>query len=848
MNFNQKKIKSDKQISLLEYKKCYAKTYLDSNECQSLGYSVFEHSCIVASVAKELIERTPDILSNFIPQYAELPALFHDIGKICPTFQKKIQGQAPELASVNASDENLWGGHSTLSSITTSAVYNYDSDVLAYIVGKHHERYCEQVRRANHPSFGGELWQKEREQCMYDLLHEFYGVETLPTLNFSEEITQYILGLTIVADWIGSGNHFRVPSNSWKSQIKTAIDNVGFKKKAFQKHLSFQDIFSFTPHHTQEEFYQAVTGPGLYILEAPMGLGKTEAALYAAYMMLEQNKASGIYFALPTQLTSEKIHERMGTFLDKIILPSSDKEQFINMLIHGKSWIQSYGLYPFDEDQNLDYSWFATKKRALLASFGVGTIDQALMSVINVKNASVRTFGLGGKVIILDEVHSYDMYTGSLINELITSLLALNCTIIVLSATLTKERRISLFPSKVSSQVQNNAYPLISIYKKEANIFFEKEAPVSQASHRKIHIHSLHKNDEGMRKALEAADNGSQVLWIENTVGDAQERYKEAVALAQGSDIEIGLLHSRFTQKDRSHIEDTWIAYYGKNNQNRYERGRILFGTQVLEQSIDIDADILFTRFCPTDMLFQRFGRLHRHEQNKRPSHVRCEAYFLIPSEEELEQIGINAFGKSQYVYNPYVLLRSYEVWKQQVEQWGKIELPKDIRPLLEATYTERKEIDLLAFLKRELEVQKRHLQTLALRSLTQSSALMHDEEAKTRITDQEQKEILLLRKYHQEQDKISVVLSSEETHSISSQMTLEESKKISVELMTSTVRIPSYAFPKQKNTTFKKLSTLAGGIADCALIWEDTILDVYHEKYILSYTHKLGLLIQEKK
>ena len=169
-----------------------------------------------------------------------------------------------------------------------------------------------------------------------------------------------------------------------------------------------------------------------------MGIGKTEAALYAAYQALTQGSATGIYFALPTQLTSDKIYDRMNSFLAKVL---AEDCKFRSLLLHSSAWLRDTEL---GEEGMPGNGWFSSRKRGLLAPFAVGTIDQALMGVMNVKHGFVRTFGLAGKVVILDEVHSYDSYTGTIIDKLVQTLRELDCTVIILSATLTAERRVRL--------------------------------------------------------------------------------------------------------------------------------------------------------------------------------------------------------------------------------------------------------------------------------------------------------------------------------------------------------------------------------------------------------------------
>ena len=187
-----------------------------------------------------------------------------------------------------------------------------------------------------------------------------------------------------------------------------------------------------------------------------MGMGKTEAALYAAYRMLEQGKAGGIYFALPTQLTSNKIHDRVNAFLSRILLQDSPQAP---LLLHGKAWLKTFSEQEMGEDAAPGKPWFQSGKRGLLAPFAVGTIDQALMAVIRVRHSAVRAFWLAGKVVIIDEIHSYDTYTGTIVDKLVTLLRDLHCTVIILSATLTQSRRAAFLGAH---QPVRTDYPLIT--------------------------------------------------------------------------------------------------------------------------------------------------------------------------------------------------------------------------------------------------------------------------------------------------------------------------------------------------------------------------------------------------
>jgi len=153
---------------------------------------------------------------------------------------------------------------------------------------------------------------------------------------------------------------------------------------------------------------------------------------------LSSGQSSGIYFALPTQLTSNKIFDRFQDFLGEVL---ADDCPHRSLLLHANAWLFETDM---GEEGRPGGAWFNQSKRGLLAPFAVGTIDQALMAAMNVKHGFVRAFGLAGKIVILDEVHTYDAYTGSLMDALVQLLRQLNCTVIILSATLNQERREQL--------------------------------------------------------------------------------------------------------------------------------------------------------------------------------------------------------------------------------------------------------------------------------------------------------------------------------------------------------------------------------------------------------------------
>lgn len=691
-------------------------------------------------MAAEIIRRYPEKLRReLFVDGAPLVAAAHDIGKVSPCFVEKIRRACTAgfssllpLSNTNPDLETRWGGHAGVSQVTAKALGL--PDYIPEILGQHHG-FSPSVAsyRADDDVFGGPEWAQERVALVAELKHQL-GLEW-PSIS-SVPQSRLLAGLTSVADWIGSGQFFEDPAAPWKENISRALDAAGFFSPVCRDALSFEQVFGFSPHLAQQQLINAVTAPGVYVLEAPMGLGKTEAALYAAYRMLCSGQACGIYFALPTQLTSNKIYDRFNAFLRNVL---AEESPHFSLLLHGNAWLLETEM---GEEGRPGGAWFSSAKRGLLAPFAVGTIDQALMAAMNVKHGFVRAFGLAGKVVILDEVHTYDAYTGTLLDALVELLRELDCTVIILSATLNQGRRQQL----VASEVSSSAYPLITAVPRRQALV---ELPIPMESSQTFSVHLLRQDDPAVQEALDRALQGQQVLWIENTVVEAQQRYLDLAARAAELGLACGLLHSRFTVVDRQGIEERWVNLYGKPGwPERQQQGRILVGTQVLEQSLDIDADFLITRFAPTDMLLQRLGRLWRHESTPRCPAARREVWLLAPELQQAIDSPAQAFGASAFVYSPYVLCRSLEVW----QALPSLRLPQDIRALIEQTYALRDESGPMAAWLHELDkgtprrAGRETLRQLARVGLAEAGKTLPECKAQTRYSETDSHEVLLLR------------------------------------------------------------------------------------------------------
>jgi CRISPR-associated endonuclease/helicase Cas3 len=819
---------------VLPLNECLAKTIKKVDGTKTKGVSVFVHCQIVGLIAKELIDRQPKWIKDLLfPKGSELVAAVHDIGKVSPCFQEDIYRNLEIVLNLKNSKNTIY--HNTVSQASLQSIlYKY----IPEIVGRHHGESPESIDAENALIYGGDGWQQNRIKLVDDL-KKFFNCDW-PIIK-NENQANAISGLICVADWIGSGSIFdclildKIDLTS--ELINKAIDSAGFVKFNIKSNLSFENIFDYKPFEIQTKLFEVANKPGVYVLEAPMGSGKTEAALYAAYQCLEKYNATGVYFALPTQLTSDKIYDRMNLFLDNIL----DKNcKFRSLLLHSSAWLKDTEL---GNEGMPGKEWFSSKKRGLLAPFAVGTIDQVLMSIINVRHSFVRLFGLIGKIVILDEIHSYDAYTVTIIDELIKVLQEIGCVVIILSATLSSEKRSNL----VGEKSNENSYPLISALPKNKKSSY---IPIDTIETHVVEI-CFKNTEEAIDEAIFRASKGQQVLWIENTVGESQDIYNR---ITSKTDIECGLLHSRFLKIDRSDNEEKWVKIYGKQeNLERKKCGHILVGTQVVEQSLDIDADFLVTRFCPTDMLFQRFGRLWRHKR-ERPEGAKREAWILAPNLEDCVK-NKKAWDKTGFVYSPYILCRSLEIWQNKKQ----IYLPKNIRLFLEETYKERIETGTLKEQKNEIIKEKERLSGLARASISIIGKCI-SERALTRYSESESNEVFLIKNIILNENETILTLLDDNILILPRKIDKKQCKEICIEIQKNVVSVPDYCAP---NTLKSQISwiedfvfidnfkdKLESDFKVCIVKENGRLCSLNHgnakQNYILTYTKKLGFRAQK--
>jgi CRISPR-associated endonuclease/helicase Cas3 len=725
---------------------CWAKTRGDG----SPGINVRDHCLNVGCVAEALLELLSPRLKQLIPRGAASLATLHDVGKVSPGFQAKSQLWLEQRCFVERARKENWSAESDHAKISQSTVQHLVGGSglhWAAAVGAHHGKIKGERVLVHAP------WEEERVRLAEELIREF---GPLPVEAPTDAVLWFEGGLITVADWIGSDEQNFPQDARWemperRQQAQTALARLQWRAVAVRQGKGFTDLFPKIPqpNSLQIAALETVREPGVYIFEGPMGCGKTEAALAASYQLIASSKANGIYFALPTQVTSNRIHLRVQPFVDRI---STDPA--LVRLAHGASWLieseppAQPGLTSPNDAEARDHvragrSWFASAKRALLMPFGVGTIDQALLGIVAAKHFFVRQFGLAGKVVILDEVHTYDLYTGTLLDALVSRLRELQCTVILLSATLTKERRHQLLGASAAQQL-SSAYPLVSGM---TSSLVERECGAPPA--KTVLIRTI-SGAVPVQEVLQRALGGACVLWVRNTVDEAQETYRALHDASPGGWPSIALLHSRFPFFRREELENDWMERLGKDATKR-PTGCVLVSTQVAEQSVDIDADLLITDLAPTDMLLQRLGRLWRHDRESRPS-LQPEVWIQMPDCDDifLHRASVRelraALGRSARVYAPYVLLRSLQQWRSR----AAITLPGEIREILEATYADAPAGEPAAWreLWQQLQREKERMARLALNAtaIWQIPALPDEEGVQTRLSSYPVAQLLLAR------------------------------------------------------------------------------------------------------
>ncbi len=657
----------------------------------------------------------------------------HDLGKSTPIFQSQVPELAEKLKRYGLETYNIKIYHSILSG---EIFYRHlksgelgfrieDKFIskLRYVIGGHHgifqsvgsfrEIENEHIGCGNWKDVQKKLIQIVADFCGFDhdnRIVPFYSEEVLNSDKFNT-LYVFIAGFISVVDWIGSNDEFfnfyseyenitEFKENYFKlsrKRAKEAIKKIGWdswkvpdgRNEVFPFKKVFQFINDLRPLQQQIiDNLKHITSPSLVIIEAPMGEGKTEAALYLEHYLEQNENLQGAYIALPTQATADQMFLRVKDFLSKV-----KPRLRVNLhLLHGTAILSDkYSILKtnsknFDKEESniVADEWFTFRKRGLISPFGVGTIDQILLSVLPLKHFFIRLFGLAGKVIIIDEVHSYDVYMDTILTFLLKWLNLLGSSVILLSATLPSFKRKTLIKTYYSKndEIRIVNYPRITMCSKDKIIIRTFNVELKKQGDKSVFIGWIDENSI-LEKLKTFLKNGGRVAIVCNKVKRAQNLYLKLKRL-KDLGFEVDLLHSRFPYIQKKGIIDAVLEKYGKNK-NIKTFSRLLISTQIIEQSLDLDFDLMISDLAPIDFLFQRMGRLHRHVKDKegnivvRPDMLKRPQFWVIKP--ELNEHSIPQF--SNPIYSNYILLKTFlHLW-----QVDNISIPDDLESKIESVY-----------------------------------------------------------------------------------------------------------------------------------------------------------------
>lgn len=670
----------------------------------------------------------------------------HDIGKAIPAFQAKNAvfprnnlDESIEEGLINAGmpmrhERDFANASKTPHALATQILLEQHmcSRNVAVILGAHHGKppSSDMLNKCGTGSFGenyhlakeGEKsWTAiQRELITFSLgLADLLAFEELPRPNMAAQTL--LSGLVIMTDWIASNeeyfpyiHHNDAPDyRSAKIRAAAAYEQLALPApwtpaNVWMHSDLYHSHFDFDPNAVQTAVAQvagSVHVPGILVLEAPMGVGKTEAALVAAEIFAYTAKRTGLFFALPTQATSDGIFSRLLQWIENL-----DDGVHSVRLAHGKAQFNSryQTLKLFEGSTNVGadeadssafvHDWFEGQKKSLLADFVVGTIDQLLLAALKQKHVMLRHLGLANKVVVIDECHAYDAYMSRYLERSLRWLGAYHVPVIVLSATLPAQKRqlvidaylnINSTPKPPSDPlgritsplartpdwVTSRAYPLVT-YSDGSEV--KQKVVLINDPRTEVSLDYL-PQDALLDQLDYLLSGGGCAGLIVNTVERAQI-LAQMLCERFGSEA-VQLLHSRFLAPDRSEKEMVMLSKLGKpgfgtNRPQKY----IVIGTQVLEQSLDIDFDVLITDFCPMDLLLQRIGRLHRHKRT-RPEKLN-QAFCLIMGLD-----GNDFEAGAKIIYGEFLLMRTRARLPKQIT------LPQDIPTLVQDVYDDTKDL-----------------------------------------------------------------------------------------------------------------------------------------------------------
>ncbi len=669
----------------------------------------------------------------------------HDLGKASPAFQLQVERVRTKVEqrlrdnglTVSSLRTSKYTPHGVITAATLPCILttafgmgSHIANRIGTVIGGHHGVFptSSETQGVSSTSIGNQRWDHHRRA----LVDQLANVLVVPRDQLPDRIdnaaAMTLAGFVSVSDWVGSNTDYfpyAVPTSTEayaccaEKRARRALDALGFLMRPGPREVrGFAGLFPGISkpndlQHAIESLAGDVTEPGLVIIEAPMGEGKTEAAIYLADNWAASAGQEGHYFALPTQTTSNQMFGRVRDFLHDRYADSLVQLQ----LLHGHASLSSefealrqnhdrifaprYSGVESDSDhmEVVASEWFTYRKRGLLSPFGVGTIDQALLAILQARHMFVRLFGLSHKTVIIDEVHAYDTYMTALLERLLEWLAALGSSVVLLSATLPRSRRDALLNAYLrglgaqSKEPRSDvAYPRISWVSGNSEPG-SRTVSVSPRGTKEARLEwtdgSLPAQDRSPfplgERLEEALVQGGCAAVICNTVRRAQEVYRALKpyfsGTAEDGEPELDLLHAQYTFQARDEREKRSLVRFGKPGASTSRPHKaVLVATQVIEQSLDLDFDVMVSDLAPADLLLQRVGRLHRHER-PRPNALAWPQ--LLVCKPEMEGDVPRFDPGTTAVYDSHILLRSWLTLGDRTT----VRVPVDVESIIADVY-----------------------------------------------------------------------------------------------------------------------------------------------------------------
>lgn len=688
-------MKNLSRSDLPSYFKYWGKAQKDENNNDLEDYHLLVFHCLdVAAVADVWLTESNTLLTQIScyldvnEEHAKNICLFfillHDLGKFDSRFQhfredirQILQGDAWKVEP-----DIIYYSHGSCGYKQFCGMFD-TNDAMKAVAG--HHGYCDTSFNYDDPDADDELLELDENarQEWVNFSLTFCKLDEIPDVG---EIPM-LAGLCSVSDWVGSSitNFITDPSinliqyyEETLPRAKNALLETGMIEKL--QGAGFDYLFrEYTPQGVQTLLSNMPLKSGLTLVESDTGSGKTELALAYASSLIEAGLADGVVFGLPTQATANGLFSRVGEAAKKLF------PDVKTTLAHGKS------KYLISDESGFLHQ---SNKRAFLGSMSVATIDQILMGVLGIRHQFVRSFGTRKSVLVLDEIHSFDAYMMGLIEQVLKGQHQAYSSAILLSATLPRTLKDKLLLT-YKGQSQSNSYPLIS--HTDLSGHTQEFTLAKQETHKTVLIKTwCSKNilptEAQCQQVNMWVTEGAMVGIICNTVKDAQRLFQQMKK--NYPTLVIDLFHARYTFSDRKKLEDKTLNDYGKGAQRS---GRLLIATQVIEQSLDLDFDVLISQIAPIEFLMQRMGRLWRHDRINTSLCMRTNAIkaplfiTLLPDtkitdETTIKQLKLHYQG-SGYVYQNTRLLYRTE---QYIQSADKLKFPDCYREAIDYVHDDQ--------------------------------------------------------------------------------------------------------------------------------------------------------------